>query len=103
MEEPELNALSREVMDAAYKVQTLLGIGLFEAAYKASLKLAHKRLGPLINFNVPLLREGINRRVDRLQCRTQWTRCSTQWTACHRGHLAKHRDHCVLLLCFRES
>ncbi len=30
------------------------------------LKLSNKRLGLLINFNVPVLREGISRRVNRL-------------------------------------
>ncbi|MCK4360678.1 MAG: GxxExxY protein, partial [Bacteroidales bacterium] len=29
------------------------------------LKLADKRLGLLINFNVPLLKEGIRRRVNK--------------------------------------
>ena len=32
----------------------------------SALKLADKRLGLLINFNVPLLKAGIRRRVNKL-------------------------------------
>lgn len=129
MEEAALNALSNQVLDAAYTVHSALGAGLLEAAYKACfafelrsrglfveievpvpvvykgeklaevgyridllverelvieikaveaiapvhqaqlvsyLKLSGRRLGLLINFNVPMLREGIYRRVNKL-------------------------------------
>ena len=128
MTQDELNLLSRQVLDAAYRVHTGLGPGLLESAYTACLayelmkeglsvegevpvpliwdekkltdvgyridlliegqiiievksleaiaevhllqlvsylKLADRRLGFLINFNVASLREGIYRRVHR--------------------------------------
>jgi GxxExxY protein len=36
---------------------------LFEAQLLTYLKLAQKRLGLLLNFNVPLIRDGIKRMV----------------------------------------
>lgn len=38
-------------------------IPLYEAQLLTHLKLAHKRLGLLINFNVPLLKHGIKRLI----------------------------------------
>ncbi len=129
MDEASLNALSKQVLDAAFTVHTTLGPGLLESAYAACLlfelrraglrvetevpvpivyceqklaevgyrmdflvegelivelkaveaiaplheaqlvsylKLSNKRLGLLINFNVPYLRDGIRRRVNML-------------------------------------
>ncbi|MEG9434155.1 GxxExxY protein [Terriglobus sp. ADX1] len=39
---------------------------LHEAQLVSYLKLSNKRLGLLINFNVPFLKDGIRRRVNRL-------------------------------------
>ena len=39
---------------------------LHEAQLVSYLKLSNKRLGLLINFNVPYLRDGIRRRVNKL-------------------------------------
>ena len=83
----EVNSLSREVVDAAYRVHSALGPGLLESVYETCLlhelekrdlpvrrqvvvpvvydgvhlKLTGLRLGLLINFNVPLIRDGIKR------------------------------------------
>ena len=40
---------------------------LFEAQLLTYLKLSKKRLGLLINFNVPLIKDGITRLVNRLE------------------------------------
>lgn len=129
MLQDELNALSKQVLDGAFRVHSILGPGLLESAYMACLvfelrklgvdirtevpvpivyegvkltdigyridilvanelvievksleviapvhlsqlisylKLADKRLGLLLNFNVESLRTGIYRRVNRL-------------------------------------
>ena len=123
------NAISREIVEAAYQVHTKLGPGLLESVYEAALshelqkrglnltrqqgipvlydgilinpgfyadlmvenaviveikavesiapvhkkqlltylRLADKRLGLLINFNVPLIKDGISRIVNGLK------------------------------------
>ncbi len=129
MDEAALNALARQVLDAAFAVHTALGPGLLESAYEACLadelslrcipfqrqvpmplvyrdkqladvgyrldflmaaelvvevkaieavapvhhaqllsylRLSGRRLGLLINFNTPSLRDGIWRKVNRL-------------------------------------
>jgi GxxExxY protein len=129
MSPDELNALSKQTLDAAFRVHTALGPGLLESAYTACLvyelrkaglevkvevpvpivydrvkladvgyridilvagelvievksleaiapvhlsqlisylKLADRRLGLLLNFNVESFRDGIYRRVNRL-------------------------------------
>jgi hypothetical protein len=90
---PEVEAVAREVVDAAYRVHKALGPGLLESVYDAGLrldllvresviveikasekmhplykaqiltylKLTGIRLGLLINFNVPLIKDGIKR------------------------------------------
>jgi len=45
-------------------VETILPV--HEVQLVTYLKLADKRLGLLINFNVPLLKDGIRRRVNKL-------------------------------------
>jgi hypothetical protein len=77
------DAIAEQVVDAALKVHKTLGPGLLESVYEACLahelkavdqmlpvhtaqvltylKLAEKRLGLLINFNVPVLKSGIKR------------------------------------------
>jgi hypothetical protein len=54
------------IIGAAIKVHRALGPGLLESAYQECLcrELSlRKRVGLLINFNVPLLKNGILRRV----------------------------------------
>jgi len=48
--------VAKQIVDAAYRIHTSLGPGLLE-----SVRLADKRLGLLINFNVALIKEGITR------------------------------------------
>ena len=36
---------------------------IFEAQLHTYLRITQKRIGPLINFNVPLLKEGITRKI----------------------------------------
>lgn len=76
----ELNKISEQVIGAAIEVHKALGPGLLESAYveiKAVesiqpiheaqlltyLKLGDWKLGLLINFNVPVLKDGIRRRI----------------------------------------
>ncbi len=40
---------------------------VFEAQLISYLKLADKRLGFLLNFNVPLMKQGIMRRVNKME------------------------------------
>ena len=90
------NEITQQIVDAALRVQTTLGPGLLESVYQAArpgrggqghrgtqsvetvapvhkkqllthLKLADKRLGLLINFNVVLIKTGITRIVNGLK------------------------------------
>ncbi|MBL8209922.1 MAG: GxxExxY protein [Bryobacterales bacterium] len=88
------NAISGEIVDAAYRIHSSLGPGLLESAYETLLtyellqrglpvsrqelipiryrdvvylKLSNKHLGLLINFNVALLKDGIHRLVNDLE------------------------------------
>lgn len=65
------NEIARQIVDVAYKIHTTLGPGLLESAYEAMftyeyLRLADKRLGLLVNFGAPLIKDGIKRVVNRL-------------------------------------
>ena len=60
MKEGELNALAKQVLDAAFTVHTALGPGLLEAAYAACLAYElHRRQSPFEReFAVPLVYRG---------------------------------------------
>jgi hypothetical protein len=79
---PEIERVAAQIVDAAFKVHMELGPGillmvedcvivevkavekmipLFEAQTLTYLKLTGKRLAFLINFNVPLIKDGIKR------------------------------------------
>ena len=63
----ETGRVGKAVLDAAYRVHTALGPGLLESVYEAKLltylRLTGVRLGFLINFTVPHLKDGIKRLV----------------------------------------
>ena len=88
------NAVAKEIVDAAFRIHTTLGPGLLESVYNAvlahelgrrgrarhnssrsqvhkkqllTIRLAGKRLGLLINFNVALIKDGITRIVNGLK------------------------------------
>ena len=52
--EQEYNKLSQRIIECCIEVHKELG----------PLKLADKKLGLLVNFNVPLLKEGIRRKIN---------------------------------------
>ncbi len=56
MKEEEYNRSSKKILDSAITVN--------KAQTLSYLKLANKWLGFLINFNVPLLKDGFNRYVN---------------------------------------
>jgi len=57
--------IARKIVDAAYTVHKILGPGLLERVYEVcfchELSKPGKRLGFLINFNVSLIKKGIQR------------------------------------------
>lgn len=55
--------VEQEIIVELKAVEYLLPV--HEVQLVTYLKLANKRLGLLINFNVPLLKDGIRRRVNR--------------------------------------
>ena len=61
----EEEAIGRAIVNAAYVVHKELGPGLLEKVYEVCFchVLTNKRLGFLINFNVPLIMNGIKRMV----------------------------------------
>ena len=82
------NAVAKQIVDVAYRAHRVLGPGLLESVYEAVLaselekrglrvarqqliltypRLADKRLGLLINFNVALIKDGITRVVNGLE------------------------------------
>jgi PD-(D/E)XK nuclease superfamily len=65
-EEPHPDPASGKVIGLAIEVHRYLGPGLLESACEDCLVVEfreHARIGLLINFNVPLLRDGIKRMV----------------------------------------
>jgi hypothetical protein len=77
MEKQKVEYYAKQLVDAAYRVHKELGPGLLESVYSfenllpvhitqliSYLKLSGKRLGFLINFDVPVLKEGIHRFVN---------------------------------------
>jgi hypothetical protein len=70
------NDLTGAIIGAAIEVRRSLGPGLLESAYFAPihdaqwltyLRLGGWKIGLLINFNVPVLRQGIRRKVLGLE------------------------------------
>ncbi len=59
------NLLSGKIVHAAYQVHREPGPGLLESVYEAQvltfLKLTEKRIGSLFDFNVPVLKDGMQR------------------------------------------
>jgi hypothetical protein len=77
MEKQKVEYYARQLVDAAYRVHKELGPRLLESVYSfenllpvhiaqliSYLTLSGKRLGFLINFNVPVLKEGTHRYVN---------------------------------------
>jgi hypothetical protein len=73
----DINQLSSKIIGAAIEVHKALGPGLLESAcekiepiHKAQLltylKLSGLKLGLLLNFNMPVMRDGIVRVVNNL-------------------------------------
>ncbi len=58
--------VTQRILGAAIEVHRALGPGLLESAYEECLcheLLRNKRVGLLVNFNVPVLKDGVVRRV----------------------------------------
>ena len=72
----EIEQIAEQVVDAMLKVHRALGPGLLESTYQACLaheaqlltylKLSGHRLGFLVNWNVPLIKDGMKRMVNGL-------------------------------------
>lgn len=62
------NEISRVVVDSCFKLHNEPGPGLPESVYEATLcyELTNLKLGPLVNFNVALIKDGIKRIVNNL-------------------------------------
>jgi GxxExxY protein len=67
------NEITGEIVDAAYKIHTKIELKSVEVVtplHKKQLltylRLSHKPLGLLINFNTELIKNGITRIVNRL-------------------------------------
>jgi len=64
----EYNKISGIILDACIAVHKIMGPGLLESIYEAQiisyLKLTDKKLGFLVNFNVPVLKDGFKRYVN---------------------------------------
>ena len=63
----KLNDITGEIVDASLKVHKTMGPGLYEKVYEAQIltymRLSHINTGLLINFNVKLIKDGIQRFV----------------------------------------
>ncbi len=71
-----LQSLSNTIIGAAIEVHRELGPGLLESVYEECLRMEHDvqlvtylrladiHTGLLINFNVPVLKEGIRRKIN---------------------------------------
>jgi GxxExxY protein len=61
MESEQLNAFSRQVLDAAFRVHSALGPGLLESAYIACLAYELRKAGLQVRTEVPvpLVYEGV--------------------------------------------
>ncbi len=57
------NAISGDVLDAAYKIHVALGPGLFESVYETVLAYELKRRGHRVGRQVP---DGVTRLVNGL-------------------------------------
>lgn len=66
------NDIARIIVDSAFQIHTKLGPGLEAVApvhpkqLRTYLRLMDLKLGLLINFNVPLIKDGITRVVNNL-------------------------------------
>ena len=70
----QIDRIAKEVVDAAFKVHSSLGPGLLESAYETCL--AHElsnnlrqstKPSFLMNFNVPMIKDGIRRIANHFQ------------------------------------
>ena len=67
----ELDPLASKLVDCAFQVHKTLGPGLLESYYEQAMgiemesymKISKAKLGLLMNFNVPLIKNGIKRFV----------------------------------------
>jgi hypothetical protein len=71
MEKEEIEYFAKQTVDAGFRVPKELGPGLLESVLPVHaaqlisyLKIADKRIGFLINFNVPVFKDGIHRYVN---------------------------------------
>ena len=63
---PEVEAIAKQIVDAAFKVHSQLGPGLLESAYEACLgyELAKRGLSMLHQVRVPLVYDGVELDAD---------------------------------------
>jgi hypothetical protein len=61
----DVNEITEQIIGAAMEVHRALGPGLLEheAQLLTHLRIGCWKVGPLINFNVPVLKNGIRRRM----------------------------------------
>ncbi len=67
MNTKEYNRISSQIISAAIEVHKDLGPGLLESIYEQYLESELTKNGLSINFNVPVLKQGIRRRVNGLK------------------------------------
>ena len=61
-----IDHIASEIVNSAFKVHKELA-PIHHAQLTTCLKLSHKTLGLLINFNVPLIKNGIRRIANQFQ------------------------------------